>query len=140
MEDTYKKAAQFALDGMHDKVFDLLREKWVSDAVESYEGPLDDTDEDGRRTTDVRSDLRQEVAMELDRVSGAVSDFAYEILAAQISEEDAVARAQTLEAEINAALQKHVESLADEAYDIYTDGVSYSRDPHAYYGVKPGDF
>lgn len=139
VEDPFKVAARHAIAGDFSAAVDAIEKEWIERCVDDFQ-PNFDEDEDGPYGNP-QSDMRKRAEMFTDgTLDSYVGDAAYELLASEMSEEEAVAKAEQIGIAMHAEMQKHVENIADQAYDEWSDGQAYSRDKHAYYGVKRSDF
>lgn len=140
-QDPYHLAAAACLDGDFRKAFEAIRDTWIERVLQDFE-PDDDADEDGPHSNP-RADMKRAVETETDGyIDSNVSDAVYEILATQqgVDEDTAIAKAKEIETPFRAELVQHIDEITDEAYDMWSDGAAYARDPNAYYGVSNKDF
>jgi len=138
-EDPYHAAARYALEGDYNAAFEAVKEEWIESLIADFE-PAIDADEDGPYGNP-ESDLKRAAERSLDGgLEETIADAAYEVAQADSDEDEALRRAEGVTDGIRSEFRKYVDTVASEAWDRWSDGQSYSRDPHAYYGVKPSDF
>ena len=140
-QDPYRAAAFAALDGDYEKAFEAIKPKWIEDVMERAVDRLEpDADEDGYYYPNPRKALIKTSEEMLDGwLDQSIGDAAYEILSVD-DEAQALSTSEDIASKVRIEFSLHAEDVGDEAYEIWSDGRSYARDPHGYYGVSRKDF
>lgn len=139
IEDPFRAAARHAVEGDFPQMFNAIRDTWIERCTEDFV-PEEDADEDGPYSNprgDMLSRCEAQIEGLLDQ---EIVDAVYEILQVELDDDEAQRRAEELSPQVSAELSKHVDEIADVAFDNWSDGVAYARDPYAYHGVSRRDF
>lgn len=139
VEDPFRAAARHAIDGDLAQMFNAIRDTWIDRCVDDFV-PEEDADEDGPYS-DPRGDMHRRCDAQTDGyLDQEIGDAVYELLVAEVGEDEAVRRANDLSLQIQQELVKHVDEITDAAFDAWSDGASYASDPYRYHGVSRRDF